>query len=141
MEQRISIVTLGVNDLEQSAAFFERLGWRRSGNEPGIAFFQCGLGALALYPRDKLAEDVGISPQVSNFGGFTLAYNARSKDDVDAVLSQAKAAGAVVVKPARDVFWGGYSGYFQDIDGHFWEVAWNPFIALDEAGALKLPEG
>lgn len=141
MEQRISIVTLGVNDLQQSIAFFGRLGWRRSGKEQGIAFFQCGGVAVALYPRGKLAEDVGVSSEGGGFAGVTIAYNARSKADVDAVLAQAAAAGAMIVKPAQEAFWGGYSGYFRDIDGHFWEVAWNPFVTLDEAGALTLPEG
>lgn len=141
MEQRISIVTLGVNDLSKSAAFFERLGWRRSVKETqGVAFFQCGGVAVALYPRAALAEDVGVSSRGAGFAGFTIAYNARSKADVDAVLAQAKAAGAEIVKPAQEVFWGGYSGYFRDVDGHLWEVAWNPFVSLDEAGALTLPE-
>jgi catechol 2,3-dioxygenase-like lactoylglutathione lyase family enzyme len=141
MEQRISILTLGVSDLSKSVAFFERLGWRRSGKETqGIAFFQCGCVAVALYPRAALAEDVGVSPQGEGFAGFTIAYNARSKAETDAVLAQAKAAGAEIVKPAQDVFWGGYSGYFRDIDGHLWEVAWNPFVSFDESGALTLPE-
>lgn len=141
MEQRITLVTLGVNDLVKSTAFFERLGWRRSAKQwQGISFFQCGGVAVSLYPRSELAADACISPDGSGFGGFTLAYNARSKENVDAVLVEAKSAGASIVKLAQEAFWGGYSGYFRDLDGHLWEVAWNPFFPLDEAGAVTLPE-
>ncbi len=141
MEQRITLVTLGVNDLAKSTAFFEKLGWRRSvKGAQGVSFFQCGGVAISLYPRSELAADAGVSPDGNGFSGFTLAYNARSKEDVDAALDEAKSAGASIIKPAQDVFWGGYSGYFRDLDGHLWEVAWNPGFALDEAGAVRLPE-
>jgi uncharacterized protein len=141
MEQRLSILTLGVRDLPASVRFFERLGWRRSAvKSDAIAFFRCGGLALALYPHAALAKDVGVAPDGSGFEGFTLAHNARSKPEVDAILDAAKSAGAEIVKPAQDVFWGGYSGYFRDLDGHLWEVAWNPHFALDHAGALLLPE-
>ena len=96
----------------------------------GVAFFQCGGIALSLYPRSDLAKDAGVAPEGDGFGGFTLAYNARSKGDVDTVLAEAKAAGAEILRPAQDAFWGGYSGYFRDLDGHLWEVAWNPFTDL-----------
>ncbi len=139
MEQRISIVTLAVNDQQRSAAFFERLGWRPS-KAQGNAWFQCGGMLLFLYPRAKLAEDVGVSPRGEGFEGFTLAYNARSKENVGAVLAEAEAAGAEIAKPAQDAFWGGYSGYFRDLDGHLWEVAWNPHLTIDETGAVRLPE-
>lgn len=145
MEQRLSLVTLGVRDLAASTAFFERLGWRRaSASTDGIVFFQCGSIGLSLYPRAALAEDVGL-PDVDPaeppaFGAVTLAHNARSKPEVDALLDAARAAGGEIVKPAQDVFWGGYSGYFRDLDGHLWEVAWNPFLPIDESGAVHFPE-
>lgn len=141
MEQRISLITLGVNDLAESTAFFERLGWRRSVKQvQGVSFFQCGGVAISLYPRLKLAADAGAPPDGRGFSGVTLAYNTRSKQDVDAVLAEATSAGATIVKPAQEAFWGGYSGYFRDLDGHFWEVAWNPGFPLDDAGAVTLPE-
>ncbi len=141
MEQRISLITLGVNDLAKSTAFFERLGWRRSVKQAqGVSFFQCGGVAISLYPRLKLAADAGTPPDGRGFSGVTLAYNARSKQDVDAVLAEATSAGATIVKPAQEAFWGGYSGYFRDLDGHLWEVAWNPGFLLDDAGAVTLPE-
>ncbi|KAB2325615.1 VOC family protein [Betaproteobacteria bacterium SCN1] len=141
MEQRISLVTLGVHELAASTAFFEGLGWRRSMRQTeGIAFFQCGCMALALWPWTRLAEDAGVSPERSGAGGWALAYNARTREEVDAVLARAAVLGAAITKPAADVFWGGYSGYFRDLDGHLWEVAWNPGFALDASGALTLPD-
>ena len=141
MEQRISLVTLGVKDLAASTAFFEALGWKRSMRQAeGVAFFQCGCMAFALWPWSSLAEDAGVSPERSGAGGFALAYNARMREEVDAVLARAAALGAAITKPAADVFWGGYSGYFRDLDGHLWEVAWNPGFALDASGALTLPD-
>lgn len=96
--------------------------------------------ALALYPWERLAEDATVSPAGAGFRGVTLAYNARDKAEVDAVLREAEMAGAVLVKAAQEVFWGGYSGYFRDPDGHLWEIAWNPYVTLDAHGALILPE-
>jgi predicted lactoylglutathione lyase len=139
MEQRFTIVTLGAKDLAASTSFFERLGWRRSGNYQGVTFFQCGCVALALYPQAELAKDAGIASHGENFQGFTISYNTRSRQEVDHVLSEVKSAGAEVIKPATDAVWGGYSGYFRDLDGHVWEVAWNPGFPLDENGAVKLP--
>ncbi|MGF1476197.1 MAG: VOC family protein [Geminicoccaceae bacterium] len=140
MEQRFTLVTLGVHDLDKSTSFFERLGWRRAVKAAeGARFFQCGGVALGLYPFDALAADSKISPERSGFGGFSIAYNTRSRDEVDTVLREAEAAGATIIKPAEDVFWGGYSGYFRDLDGHLWEVAWNEGFPLDEAGAVTLP--
>ncbi len=140
MEQRVTLVTLGVQDLSRSTAFFERLGWRRAMRQAeGVAFFQCGGIAISLYPREDLAADAGVPAAGSGFSGITLAHNARSQGEVDAVLAEAEAAGAAIVKPAQTVFWGGYSGYFRDLDGHLWEVAWNPGFALDDAGAVTLP--
>jgi catechol 2,3-dioxygenase-like lactoylglutathione lyase family enzyme len=141
MEQRITVITLGVADLERSTAFFEQLGWRRSVRQAqGVSFFQCGSVAVSLFPRLELAKDAGISPKGEGFGGLAIAHNTRSKEDVDAILVEAKSAGAEIVKPAQEVFWGGYSGYFRDLDGHLWEVAWNPGFDLDERGAVRLPD-
>ena len=141
MEQRITLVTLGVEDLDRSTEFFERLGWRRSVTQAqGVTFFQCGCIAIALFPLEELAENAGISPAGWGFAGIALAFNTRSKEEVDAVLSEAKAAGAEIVKPGRKAFWGGYSGYFRDLDGYLWEVAWNPGFPLDENGAVSLPD-
>jgi len=140
MDQRISLVTLGVKNLARSTAFFESLGWKRSVKDaPGVSFFQCGSIAFGLFPRDELAKDAGVAEEGSGFAGFSIAYNARSKEDVDQVLNEVQSLGAEIVKPAEEVFWGGYSGYFRDLDGHLWEVAWNPGFEIDEAGAITLP--
>ncbi len=138
MEQRLSMVTLGVADLDASRHFYETLGWTRAGEEPSVVFFQLNGMVLGLYPRDALAEDAKVDPAGSGFGGITLAYNARSKSDVDAVLTEAARAGARILKPAEDVFWGGYSGYFADPDGHPWEVAWNPDWEITPEGYVRL---
>ncbi len=141
MDQRISLVTLGVADLTRSRAFYEKLGWKRSVKDAeGVAFFQLGGMALGLYSREALADDAGLSPEGGGFCGMAIAYNARSRDEVDAVLAEAVNAGAVLIKPAQDVFWGGYSGYFADPDGFPWEVAWNPSFVLDPDGSLRLPD-
>ncbi|MDE3187641.1 MAG: VOC family protein [Acidobacteriota bacterium] len=141
MEQRISLVTLGVADLERSSRFYERLGWRRSAvKAEGVVFFQAGGMALALYPRLELAKDAHIAADGHGFAGVALAYNARSRDEVDAVLADAKAAGATILKPAEQAFWGGYSGYFSDPDGFPWEVAWNPSFVIAEDGSVRLPD-
>src|SRR5580700_10894779 len=109
MEQRVSLITLGVADLERSRKFYERLGWRRSvANAEGIVFFQAGGMALALYPRAELAKDANVAAEGQGFCGVALAYNARSRDEVDAVLAEAEAAGARILKPAQEAFWGGY---------------------------------
>lgn len=141
MEQRISVVTLGVQDLERSREFYEALGWRRSLREvQGIVWFQTGGIALALYPRVNLAVDAGVPPEGQGFAGITLAWNGRSREEVDAALRSAEAAGAKIVKRAEEAFWGGYSGYFADPDGFVWEVAFNPAFGVMEDGSLKLPE-
>jgi uncharacterized protein len=140
MEQRISIVTLGVADLDRSREFYERLGWRRSMRKAeGVVFFQAGGMALALYPRGDLAKDANVAPEGNGFAGIAIAYNARSRDEVDAVLAEAKAAGARILKPAQQAFWGGYSGYFSDPDDFPWEVAWNPSFLIAEDGRIELP--
>ncbi len=139
MEQRISVVTLGVADLERSRRFFEEgLGWTRSTNDENIAFYQVNGAVLALFPRKELARDANLSEAGKGFGGITLAYCARNREEVDRVLEEARRAGATILKPAQDVFWGGYSGYFADPDGHPWEVAWNPHWRLTADGDVEL---
>ena len=127
MEPRISIVTLGVADLPRSVQFYrDGLGLSLyDENTESIAFFQNRGAWLALYPQEALAADVGISADGSGFSGVTLAHNVRSKREVDELLQVAVEAGATLVKPAEDTFWGGYSGYFADPDNHLWEIAWN----------------
>jgi len=133
MEPRISIITLGVSDLERSVKFYrDGLGLPTTYKAgEGIAFFQLAGTWLALYPSDALAEDAFLPPERSRFGGVTLAHNVRSKADADAVIKEALAAGSTLLKPAADTFWGGYSGYFADPDGHPWEIAWNPYFPLE----------
>ena len=138
MEQRLSLVTLGVSDLEQSLRFYEALGWKRGNANPSVVFFQLPGMILALWSRSALAEDAGLAPNERGFGGITLAYNARSKKDVDAVIAQAERAGARILKPAEETPWGGYAGYFADLDGHPWEVAWNPEWTITKKGEVKL---
>lgn len=140
MEQRLSIVTLGVSDLARSQEFYERLGWRKSmADAQGVVFFQAGGMALALYPRQELAKDAHVPAEGHGFSGVSLAYNARTREEVDAVIADAETAGATVLKPAREAFWGGYSGYFSDPDGFLWEIAWNPFFPIAEDGSIRLP--
>ncbi len=133
MEPRISIITLGVTDLPRSVAFY------RDGldlplldeDTESIAFFKCRGTWLALYPRDALAEDAGVSTEGSGFSGVTLAHNVPTREGVDALLETAVAAGAALVRPAQDTFWGGYSGYFADPEGYLWEIAWNPHFSIE----------
>jgi catechol 2,3-dioxygenase-like lactoylglutathione lyase family enzyme len=141
MEQRISIITLGVADLNRSREFYERLGWRKSmAKAEGVVFFQAGGMALALFPRHELAKDANITANGQGFSGIALAYNARKREEVDSVLSEAKAAGATLVKPAQEAFWGGYSGYFSDPDRFLWEVAWNPSFPMAADGSIQIPD-
>jgi hypothetical protein len=141
MEQRMSIVTLGVADLARSRAFYKAIGWRQSsaGND-AIAFYQAGGLILALYPRPELAKDANLASEGQGFSGFTLSYNARSRGEVDAVLAEAKVAGATILKPAQEAFWGGYSGYFADPDNFIWEVAFNPSFPIADDGSIELPD-
>ena len=141
MEQRVSIVTLGVADLKRSREFYERLGWRRSmAKAEGVVFFQAGGMALALYPRRELAKDANTPADGQGFSGMALAYNARNREEVDSVLAEAEAAGAKILKPAQEAFWGGYSGYFSDLDGFSWEIAWNPSFPIAQDGSIHIPE-
>jgi catechol 2,3-dioxygenase-like lactoylglutathione lyase family enzyme len=140
MEQRLSLVTLGVADLARARRFYEEgLGWRRGNRHDEVAFYQLGGMVLALWGRDALAEDAGLSGAGSGFSGIALAYNARDRAEVDAVLKEAETAGGTLVKPAQATFWGGYAGYFADPDGHLWEVAWNPDWQLADDGSIRLP--
>ena len=141
MEQRLSVIALGVEDLDRARRFYETgLGWEpSSGGGESIVYFQAGGTALALYSRSGLAEEANLPGEGTGFGGITLAHNTRSREEVDRVLAEAQAAGAKILKSAQDVFWGGYSGYFADPDGHAWEVVWNPHWELAEDGSLKLP--
>lgn len=146
MEQRISLVTLGVEDVAASRRFYERLGWRASGpSHDGVAFFQAGGMVLSLYGRADLAADAGIEAPARTggespaFTGVALAHNVRRREEVAPLLDAAEAAGGRIVRPARDAPWGGHSGYFADPDGHLWEVAWNPHFPLAADGAVTLP--
>ncbi len=143
MEPRISIITLGVADMPRAIRFYrDGLGFPTSAkDDAGIAFFQTSGTILALYPRDKLAEDVapGLpSEPPPVFSGFTIAHNTRTKEEVDQVLALAERAGGRIVKHAQDVFWGGYSGYFADPDGHLWEVAWSKDMKFNPDGSLVI---
>ncbi|APE32358.1 glyoxalase [Halomonas aestuarii] len=129
MKPRISMITLGVSDLARAIRFYEQgLGLPRRDSPPEVAFFPLNGSWLGLYGRNALAEDAGVPAEGSGFSGVTLAHNLGSEAEVDALLAQAVAAGATLVKPAQKVFWGGYSGYFADPDGHLWEVAYNPLF-------------
>ena len=134
MKPRITLITLAVDDLERAVRFYrDGLGLKTEGivgkqfEHGAVAFFELQAGLkLALWPRDSISHDTGIPTSTPSPTDFALAHNVRSPEEVDAVMNQAKSAGAVIAKPARDTFWGGYAGYFQDPDGHLWEVAWNP---------------
>ena len=138
MEQRLSLVTLGVRDLARARAFYEALGWK-TGAEPDddVVFFQAGGMIVALWGRDQLAEDSGVEDG-GGWGGVTLAYNTRSPAEVDAAIEEARAAGATIVREPAEAFWGGYSGVFVDPDGHPWEVAHNPHWTVADDGSVRL---
>ena len=139
MEQRLSLITLGVADVARSRRFYEALGWRASGaSEASVTFFQLGGVILSLWGRADLAGDAQL-PDDPGWGGVALAHNARSRAEVDDLLEEARRAGARILKPAHETFWGGYAGYFADPDGHPWEVAWNPHFPIDADGSVRLP--
>jgi uncharacterized protein len=139
MEQRLSLVTLGVSDLSRARAFYEALGWRsNSPAELGVVFFQLGGMVLSLWSRESLAEDCAL-PNGSGFGGVALAYNVRSEAEVDEAIAEAQAAGASITRSPAPTFWGGYSGVFVDPDGHPWEVAHNPRWDVAADGSVTLP--
>lgn len=141
MEQRMTAVTLGVADLQRARRFYEKgLGWSASlESNKDVVFFQANGLVIALWGRADLAKDANVADDGEGFSGIALAHNARSREEVDAVLAKAGHAGARILKPGQETFWGGYAGYFADPDGHMWEVAWNPFWPLDDAGNVKLP--
>ena len=138
MEQRVSQVTLGVRDLQRARAFYEALGWR-TGAQPGddVVFFQAGGMIVSLWSRESLADDSDVE-DTGGFGGVTLAYNTRSPEDVDAVIEEARRAGARVAREPAATFWGGYSGVFVDPEGHPWEVAHNPHWTVRDDGSVAL---
>jgi hypothetical protein len=144
MEQRLSLVTLGVADLARARRFYEDgLGWTRGNTQDEVAFYQAGGMIVALWTRRDLAADAKLadddpSNENGGFRGIALAYNARSRVEVDAVLAEAAKAGAAIPKVAEETVWGGYAGYFADLDGHLWEVAHNPFWTIAEDGSVKL---
>jgi catechol 2,3-dioxygenase-like lactoylglutathione lyase family enzyme len=139
VEQRVSLITLGVSDLPRARVFYEALGWRTRA-EPGddVVFFQTPGAIVALWDRARLAEDSGVQDQ-GGFGGVTLAHNVRSAVEVDRVMEEARRAGAMITREAAETFWGGYSGAFADPDGHPWEIAYNPRWELGEDGSIRLP--
>lgn len=139
MEQRVSLITLGVRDLDRSRAFYEALGWT-TGAAPAddVVFFQAGGMVVALWGRASLAEDSGVEDS-GGWGGMTLAHNVRSPADVDAVIEEARAAGAGIVREPAETFWGGYSAAFTDPDGHPWEIAHNPRWTIRDDGSVELP--
>ena len=129
MKPRISMITLGVRDLAEAVKFYEAgLGFPRMESPPEVAFFTLNGSWLGLYSRNALAEDATVPPEGNGFEGFTLSHNVSSEEEVEQVMGQALAAGATLVKAAQKVFWGGYSGYFKDPDGHLWEIAYNPLF-------------
>jgi uncharacterized protein len=138
MDQRVSLITLGVGDLARARAFYEGLGWTtNAAADDDVVFFQAGGLIVALWDRERLAEDSGVE-NASGWGGVTLAYNTRSAEEVDAVIETARAAGANIAREPGETFWGGYSGAFVDPEGHPWEVAHNPHWTVDADGSVRL---
>ena len=139
MEQRLSLVTLGVTDLELSRRFYRAIGWEESGqSSEDVVFFQAGDIVVGLWDRESLAEDSTVADS-GGWGGVTLAYNTRTRDAVDVVIEEARSAGATIGREPADTFWGGYSGVFIDPDGHPWEIAHNPDWQVGEDGSVRLP--
>ena len=141
MSLHISMITLGVPDVAKATAFYERLGFAKSSaSQEAVTFFKAGSVVLGLFGRDPLQEDAAAGNLWTGNGGIAVAMNYASEAEVDAMMAKAEAEGARILKPAQKVFWGGYSGYFADPDGHAWEVAFNPFWSVDEQGHVDLPE-
>jgi hypothetical protein len=140
MEPRISVITLGVADVPRARDFYRALGWPLSGEpEDGVAFFRNAGSKLALYALDGIAEEAGQTPAPPGSIRMTLAMNVESRELVDATLDEALRAGGTLLRPAQERFWGGYSGYFADLDDHAWEVAYNPYWPIGEDGLPELP--
>lgn len=133
MEQRITFITLGVNDLQTSANFYENIfGWKRSPMSTGdIVFYELNGLSLSLYPREELAKDATVDSTGNGFKGITLAYNTRSEEEVNTIINSFREKGVTIVKEPQKVFWGGYSSYIADPDGNLWEIAFNPFLKMD----------
>lgn len=141
LDPRISLITLGVEDVALSAAFYERLGWKKSSaSQDAVTFIRLKGTVLGLFSRQSLADDAHVENTPRGFSGITLAHNVTSERGVDAVYKFALSCGATPVKAPEKVFWGGYSGYFADPDGHLWEVAYNPFFPLDKEGHIMLDD-
>ena len=141
LDPRISLITLGVEDVARATEFYEKLGWKRSSaSQEAVTFIQLKGTVLGLFSRQSLAEDAHVDNTPKGFSGVTLAHNVASERGVDAVYKFALSCGATPVKKPEKVFWGGYSGYFADPDGHLWELAHNPFSPLDENGHMVLPD-
>jgi catechol 2,3-dioxygenase-like lactoylglutathione lyase family enzyme len=139
MEPRLSLITLGVADVARARKFYEALGFKAgSASNESVTFLDAGGVVLALFGRSALAEDAAVADNAPGFSGIALAHNARSEADVNKALAAAAAAGAKLIKPAGKTFWGGYSGYFADLDGHLWEVAHNPYFTFDAEGRVVL---
>lgn len=139
MEQRVSLLTLGVSDYGRAKAFYEALGWSITLDIEETAFFQTNGCVLVLWARRKLAQDSGISDDGARWGGMVLAHNVRSREEVDRVIEQARSNGAEITREPSETFYGGYAGVFRDLDGHPWEVAHNPGFGLDDDGNIVLP--
>ena len=139
MEQRLSLITIGISDLKRAREFYEALGWKTEADEgDDVVFFQAGGMVFALWDKAKLAEDSAVT-EGRGWGGITLAYNTRSPEEVDEVIEQARSAGATIGREPGETFWGGYSGVFIDPDGYPWEVAHNPRWTIEYDGSLTLP--
>ncbi|MBS1781936.1 MAG: VOC family protein [Bacteroidetes bacterium] len=140
MRQKINLITLGTNDFQKSLDFYENgLGWKKSDKSlDGLALFDLGGIILALHPQQELAADTTLDYQPTPFSGLTISHNTKSESEVDEILKTVAQLGATIVKPAQKVYWGGYSGYFKDLDGHLFEVVYNPFWELDENDNVKL---
>ncbi len=139
MDQRLTLVTLGVADYERAKAFYEALGWSTVLEVEETAFFQANGVVVVLWAREKLADDTGVVDEGARWGGITLAQNVRSREEVHDVIEQARRNGAEITREPAETFYGGYAGVFRDLDGHAWEVAHNPGFGLDEAGNVVLP--
>ena len=142
MEQRLSMITLGVANLERAVAFYENVvGWKAVPGPSGIAFFDLGGVVFSLYPHDDMAKDMNVTARDSAdvaYQGFALAHNARSKEEVNLIFYKLEDNDATIVKEPEEVFWGGYSGYFSDPDGHWWEVAYNPHWTIRKDGRVSM---
>ncbi|OIQ24924.1 MAG: glyoxalase [Alphaproteobacteria bacterium MedPE-SWcel] len=137
MEQRVSLITLGVADMEAAAAFYEALGWQRADSPDGVIAFDLMSQTIGLYPLEKLAEDLNLPVEALGTGAMTLSHNVRTEAEVAPLMARARAAGAEILRPAGPIFWGGTIGYFRAPDGHIWEIAHNPHAPLAEDGSFR----